>query len=273
MVSRFWRAGGTALAPGGFEAAGAEEGEGPDYGPDLLLGAGDFSSDAAWSLTGSSPPVIAGGTLIAAGEGYAAYTLAEATGIRAFQIDFEIVSISSGDVTCAVGGNGGATAFSAPGAKSLRIVSGGGQVFAIGFGSGCDAVIDNVTLRQPLSLGPELCTNGDFSSAAGWTLTGAGAAIAGGVYSASAAPALRRASRPADATLVALECYRVALTIANRTAGVGTVIVGGVSIANIGGNGTYIRDVQTSAADQNIIAQIGFNAALDQDDISVRKIL
>lgn len=57
MVSRFWRAGGNALAPGGFEAAVAEEVE---LGPEMMVN-GDCSGAHGWTMFGDT--AIAGGQM------------------------------------------------------------------------------------------------------------------------------------------------------------------------------------------------------------------
>lgn len=265
------------LALGG---SGRTAGGGPPagYGADLLQGAGNFAGEDGWSLGGVSPPAISGGTLNATGEGEASYTLAGAPLVEArfYEIAFTIVSISSGNVSVALGGSGAFSSIASSGPKIVRVVTpvvGANQIFGFSFGPGCDAVIDDVAIREPQLLGPEICANGTFDDPSGWTLTGTGSAIAGGVYTATSVLAARDATRAADATLVVEECFRVTLTIANRTGGNGSVFVGGGTTGNIGGNGTFTRDVQTSAANQNIVVRIGPNAAMDIDNVSVKKIL
>jgi hypothetical protein len=261
--------GGSGRTSGGGAPAG--------FGADLLLGAGDFASDDGWTMGGVSPPVISGGTLNASGEGEAVFALAAPlVDARCYEIAFTVVSISSGSLSVALGGSGGLSSVATSGPKSIRIVtpvSGANQIFGFSFDAGCDAVVDNVIVREPLLLGPEICTNGTFDDTSGWTLTGTGNSIAGGVYTATSVFAARDATRAADVILIPVDCFRVTLTIANRTGGNGSVLIGGGTTGNIGANGTFTRDVQTNAANQNIVVRIGPNGAMDIDNVSVKRIL
>jgi hypothetical protein len=264
------------LALGGSGRTAAGGGAPAAYGADLLQGAGDFAGEDGWSLGGVSPPVISSGTLSASGEGEAAYTLAGAPLVfaRCYEIAFTVVSISAGNLNVVLGSSAGSVPISTSGAKAVRVVtSTSNQAFAFSFSAECDAVIDNVTIREPLLLSLELCANGSFDDASGWTLTGTGNSISGGVYTATPVFAARDATRTADETLVATDCFRLAFTIANRTGGAASLFIGGISTGNISSDGVYSRDVQTSAANQNIVVRIGPNGAMDIDDVSVKRIL
>lgn len=266
------------LALGGSGETQAGGGASAGYGSDLLLGVGNFASSDGWSMSGIAQPVISGGRLNATGEGGAACGLAGSPLVdgRCYEITFTIVSISNGAVSLALGGATGMALFLTSGPQAIRVVTpvaGTSQTFGFDFSPDCDAVIDNVVIREPLLLGPEICGNGMFDDASGWTLTGAGSVIAGGVYSATAVSAVRDATRAAGATLPSAACFRVTFTIANRTAGNGAILVGGATTGNVGANGTFTRDVQTNATNQNIVVRIGTNGAMAIDNVSVKKIL
>jgi lysophospholipase L1-like esterase len=103
-------------------------------------------------------------------------------------------------------------------------------------------------------------TNGDFASAAGWTL-GAGWSIGAGVATATTSSAA--ITKPSIAELHANKVLQITYTI-TRSAGSVQVYIGGTTGVARTSNGTYTETIVTAATDQLIgFVGTGFSGTLD----------
>jgi len=178
----------------------------------------DFSSDTGyWTKTGTT--TISGGVCNIVGSTNQGINRDNVTTVGSFYlVQFEITRVTSGSVTAQLG-TGGSAAFNTIGVKQVILQAASNRQVRFWAGSAStDIDIDNISVQevtsignatmfqdsagttpvtaveQPVGLmldksqgatpGPELVTNGDFSSATGWTLP-AGCTVSGGVLNVS----------------------------------------------------------------------------------------
>lgn len=121
----------------------------------------------------------------------------------------------------------------------------------------------------------ELCTNGDFSSAAGWTLGDSGTqyTIGSGVATVAVSPdggggtALKR-----SLVTLAGRAYRVRYTVSGRTSGQVLIQVGNVNTAAKTADGTYDEVVTTVSAGTLLYVLNNLNVGATIDNIQVNQV-
>jgi hypothetical protein len=123
---------------------------------------------------------------------------------------------------------------------------------------------------QGLVLGPELVTNGDFSSASDWTLTGT-ASIGGGQLTLPAASAEARQTT----SVVAGRSYEI--TVVRGGSGItvfylGTLSSGGLSAFQMNTAGTFRFILVASSANPGLVrfAHVGGTGSVTIDNVSVK---
>lgn len=130
--------------------------------------------------------------------------------------------------------------------------------------------------RYMSQLGPELVTNGDFSSGTGWTLA-SGASISGGKLVLSGVAANTTfADRAVSPSLVAGRSYEVSFTVTDYVAGaIFAFLSGGSNTTSpiVSANGTY-RYILTAAGNNSSIGlrSGGVSCTLSIDNYSVREL-
>ena len=127
----------------------------------------------------------------------------------------------------------------------------------------------NLPWPTPQYIGPELVTNGDFSTDSDWT-KGTGWTISGGVLSASSADSVTTQSNVVTLNKI----YEVTFTLSNVTAGRVRFFTGGGSspTAWYDADGTYSEILMYTSGDDKfyIVGNSGFTGSID--NISVREI-
>lgn len=118
--------------------------------------------------------------------------------------------------------------------------------------------------------GPEIVTNGGFSSDTAWT-KGSGCVISGGVGSHSGASA-GGFTQP-SALVIANRIYRVEYTLVSLSGGAFQFNVGGTggAVRASGTTGTFVEYIVASGANTNILPYFGANAVGSIDNISVKR--
>ena len=117
--------------------------------------------------------------------------------------------------------------------------------------------------------GPELVTNGDFSTDSDWT-KGAGVSISSGVASVNSASGITLLSQDLG---VAQKTIVVSLTVSNYVSGILRVQYGAINSPNLSDNGTYSFIISGSNVSTNLtlLSIGGSQCILDIDNISVRE--
>lgn len=125
----------------------------------------------------------------------------------------------------------------------------------------------NDSLRIADTLGSELVTNGDFSSATGWTVP-TGWAITGGVatHNANGTGALTRST-----SLTQGYIYEITYTISNWSVGTVTVTFGGYNSGALSANGTYSGRFFAMGSG-NITFTPSNTARFDVDNVSIKRL-
>ena len=138
------------------------------------------------------------------------------------------------------------------------------------------ATVDNpvgLVLDANGSVGSELVANGNFNSAAGWTL-GAGWSIGSGVLGTLATGSNANATTSVLTPFVIGNTYLVTMTVTRRDAGSVRVGVGGFTYVDFASTvGTFSKYIQASASTANlIINNQGGLFSGDIDNISVKEV-
>lgn len=123
------------------------------------------------------------------------------------------------------------------------------------------------------ALGPELVTNGDFSSSSGWQ-TNAGVSIGGGKATTTAASGYLY--RLGGIAIVSGKTYRISFSISNYSGGTikPYILPAAVYGATQSGNGNFTSDVVANAS--NGSSEHGFNMtgfSGDIDNLSIKEVL
>ena len=119
---------------------------------------------------------------------------------------------------------------------------------------------------QGLVLGSELVTNGDFSSATGWT-AGSGWTISGGVATATTSPGTLTQS----ISITANRTYAITFTVASIVGAFRVRLGGSTNIVNTTlANGTYTYLAVAEAVDTNLLFAFGTGGSGSIDNISVK---
>ena len=149
-------------------------------------------------------------------------------------------------------------------AETSGIGSGGGGISWSNVGGGW-SVSGGKAINTP-SLGSELITNGDFSSATGWTQE-TGWVIATGVATATAAAGNSVYQSP----LTSGKWYKAQYTVTSYTSGAVRSIIGTINGSTKTATGTYIQIARAAGTQLKINAQSGtFTGVVD--DVSTKEL-